>query len=198
MIDKPKDDPGRKQLGFAEAVVREFEFVEASYGFRRIEESITFVRYESDQIFLNVYHGRSSYEIGVELGKLVADPSVNRYGLSYVIAGLAPEYEGQTSFQATEPKTIAKCVAKAARIVESYCGPALAGDREAFQKIEEAARVEGERLLVRYKYGAIINRADHAWENKDRVRAAELYEEAEPGLDTTRKRRLDYIRRKIR
>lgn len=48
----------------------------------------------------------------------------------------------------------------------------------------------GEEMAI----GAVIDNADKAWERKDYRLATELYEEALPGLDDTRRRRLEYLR----
>jgi hypothetical protein len=64
-------DPGkdRSQLGFADAVRSSFTFLRA-YGLIPVEENATFVRYESDAVFINVYHWLGSFEVGVEIGRL--------------------------------------------------------------------------------------------------------------------------------
>src|SRR5215471_1441934 len=59
--------PERGQLGFQEAV--RFSFLN-SYGFKTVQEQTTFVRFESATVFVNVYHGRASFELGVEIGRL--------------------------------------------------------------------------------------------------------------------------------
>lgn len=48
----------RWQLGFKDAVLFGFGFL-STYGLRTVEEDATFVRYESDSVFVNVYHGRA-------------------------------------------------------------------------------------------------------------------------------------------
>lgn len=188
--------PGRAKLRFAEAVRREFEFLERIFGFRCTEESPTFVRYESDYVFVNVFHGRGSFEIGIELG-IRSQPTIH-FRLPEILAGLAPGYTGERMFQASTAPAVAKCVARLARIVDDHCSAALAGDRFALRAVENAAGVESERVTLQYQYGAIIDRADHAWEAGEREKAALLYASAERALDETRRRRLSYMRAKSR
>lgn len=59
-----------------------FDFLRA-YGLKPVEEDVTFVRYESDAMFVNVYHGRGSFEIGVEIGRL---DRPEKYGLDYIVS----------------------------------------------------------------------------------------------------------------
>ena len=194
MIARFTEGPDRWRLRFAEAVVREFAFLESELGFRRTKEETTFVRYESDRLFLNVFHGRGSFEIGVELGRL-AEPTTH-YRLPILVAALAPEYEGRTVFQASSQEAVQNCVAEAARLLREKCGAALAGHAEALRLAEQESQAEGERLTLRYQFGATIARADEAWESKDLARAKVLYETAECALDDTRSRRLRYLLRK--
>ena len=194
MIARFTEGPDRWRLRFAESVVREFAFLESEFGFRRTKEETTFVRYESDQVFLNVFHGRGSYEIGIELGEL-ADPGW-LFGLSTLIAALAPKYEGRTEFQASNPQAVENCVAKAARILRANCGAALAGDGEALQRVRQRGRTEAKKATLRAQFGPTIARADEAWNSKDLERAKVLYENAESALDETRSRRLRYLLRK--
>lgn len=184
----------RSRLGFAEAVARWFSFLESTFGFHQVKQDATFVRYESDVLFLNVFHGRGSYEIGVELGKL-EKPEVH-YRLPVLVAALAPGYTGSTVFQASSRSSVERCVAEVARTLEAYCGAALRGDAETFRVVEQEARAESERVTLQAQFGAIIDRADQAWDTKDLGRARELYRRAEAALDATRRRRLHYLTRR--
>ena len=180
----------RRRLKFAETVVREFGFVKA-YGFRQVRGSATFVRYESDRLFLNVFHGRGSYEIGIELGRL-SSPELH-YRLPVLVAALVREPIGQTVFQASNLHAVKKCVVEVARILKEFCGAALAGDSEAFRLIEKAAEAESERVTLHAQFSAIIDRADQAWEAKELDLATSLYQKAQPALDEARSRRLEYL-----
>jgi hypothetical protein len=59
----------RSFLRFPEEVIKRFIFLEA-LGFRRMNTKPTLVRYESSVIGINVYQGRQSYEIGLEIESL--------------------------------------------------------------------------------------------------------------------------------
>ena len=56
----------RTKLGFKEAVREHFKFL-SEFGFREVQALTTIVRYRSRNLELCVYHGRISYEIGVEI-----------------------------------------------------------------------------------------------------------------------------------
>jgi hypothetical protein len=81
----PSFTPGsdREKLGFAGAVASSFAFLVADHGFRVVSEVSTLVRFESETVAVQVFHGRGSYELGVEL-HLAADGA--HYSLREVIA----------------------------------------------------------------------------------------------------------------
>ena len=57
--------PNRDVLGFSRTVFQYFNFLCSDYGFQVTDQSATLVRFESNDVFINVYHGRASYELGV-------------------------------------------------------------------------------------------------------------------------------------
>lgn len=65
MMGRFEPGPGRERLGFEAAVVENFAFLKEA-GFECVRRECTFVRYESKRVFVNVYHGRGSFELGVE------------------------------------------------------------------------------------------------------------------------------------
>ena len=59
-------------LRFAETVEENFSFLQG-HGFKRVQSEPAFVRFESSCIHLNVYHGRQSFEVGLEISPVGAD-----------------------------------------------------------------------------------------------------------------------------
>jgi len=189
-------DPGedRGKLGFRDAVLSSFEFLQA-YGLTPVEENATFVRYQSDAVFVNVYHGRGSFEIGVEIGRL---DRPERYGLGYIVSWAgkqAWEAEGfgrGTMFQVTSREGVHNIVPKVAELVKKYGDLFLTG-RAAFydelQKANDRASVayEREQMLTR-----IRKEADAAWTAKDFGRVAELLQPVHSDLTEVESKRLAY------
>lgn len=64
----------KRELGFHHAVLSDFGFLEADHDFRNTRGSTCDlrhdVRYESDQVFIEIFHGMRDYEVGVEFGLL--------------------------------------------------------------------------------------------------------------------------------
>jgi hypothetical protein len=59
---EPEKD--RWKLGFKEAVLASFDYLR-SYGLQCVQADVTYVRHDSTKVFVNVYHGRGSYEMNV-------------------------------------------------------------------------------------------------------------------------------------
>lgn len=192
MIARFTPGADRARLGFAEAVRKDFRFLEVEYGFHVVCEDVTFVRYESERLFVNGFHGRGSFEIGVEVGRLL-DLSTH-YRLPDLIQALAPD-AGSMFFQASDPEAVAACVHRAAQALRTHCAPILKGDDDAFRRVADVAAAKARALTLQAQYGAVIDSADRAWDSKDLSEALKLYAKAEPALDEARKRRLEYLRR---
>ena len=79
----PDSDVGRmrRSLRFSEQAQKYFSYLVESWGFRLVRDVSTLVRFENRQVYLQVFHGRVSFEVGLELGLLEDPPDVN-YDLS--------------------------------------------------------------------------------------------------------------------
>lgn len=189
-------DPGkdRWKLGFKDAVLSNFGFLR-TYGLKPVEEDVTLVRYESDAVFVNVYHGRGSFEIGAEIGRL---DRTEKYGLDYIVSWAgkqAWEAEGfgrGTMFQVSTHEGVQNFVPKVAELVKKYGDPFLTGNPvfyDELQKVNEQASMafEREQMLTR-----IRKEADAAWTAKDFARVAELLQPIRPDLTDVESKRLAY------
>lgn len=87
----------RADLYFPELVHKHFHFLGVQ-GFRCVKQDVTFVRFESSVLFVNIYHGRRSYEIGLEFGQPGnSDDEDNPYNISVLLelmeSPIAKEYK---------------------------------------------------------------------------------------------------------
>lgn len=194
-------DPGkdRWKLGFKDAVLSSFEFLQA-YGLTPVEQDATFVRYESGGVFVNVYHGRGSFEIGVEVGRL---DRPEKYGLGYIVSRAgrqAWEAEGfgrGTMFQVSTREGVQNIVPKIAELVKKYGRPFLSGSPEFYDELQKvnyqaSVQFEREQMLTR-----IRKEADAAWAGKDLGRVAELLQPIRGELTEIETKRLAYAEKHI-
>jgi hypothetical protein len=190
MNDSSVDGGGAGRLGFVDLVLKTFSFLRG-LGFEVGRRETTLVRFESGTMFVNVYHGRSSYQVGLELGRIAEG---EMYSLHEILRSFAPAEVEVALCQTTDPVVLERCLATMAWIVEKNCGSLLAGDRGAFKRLDSVTARSRRSATIQAQFGAIVDRADRAWENKDFALAAELYEKASPALDETRMRRLAFLR----
>jgi len=191
---KTEPSQDRWKLGFKEAVLASFQFLR-SYDFKPVQEQDTFVRYESESAFVNVYHGRASYEIGVEIGRLDRQ---EKYGLGYLVSWAgkdAWETEGfgrSTMFQVSTREGVQEFVPKVADLVEKYGDQFLLGTAAFYDKLQTA----NERAAIAYEREQMLSRikkeADSAWDQKDFARVVELYQPIQDNLTEIEAKRLAY------
>ena len=129
---KPTAGPDRARLGFTEAVLSSFSFLTKDFNFCVVKTEPTFVRYESPSVFANIYHGRASFELGFESGRLNdgSGREEHPYSLDVIIELMrAREETGYTFLQASTRARVQELVPKLASLVQSYAASALTGDR---------------------------------------------------------------------
>jgi hypothetical protein len=180
--------PDRSLLGFAEAVERSFGFLAGEYGFRVVDVRSTFVRYETERAFVNVFHGRGSYELGVEIGRWIevdGDLVEQKFPIVDVIA-LEHDLSavGCRSFATTEKEPLGRFVAQLAEWTRCFAGRALEGDPAVF----DAVSAQNTRRSIELQEGWTATRlrsiADDAWHRKDWGRVIDAYGEIVSELHT--------------
>src|SRR5437867_2829688 len=126
--------PEREALGFVPAAEDAFRFLIRDYAYRIVKTETTLLRYESDRLFVNVYRGRGSYELGFELGQHRERP--HQPEVFYTLTDILDAAEvltasGYTLLQASTPERVERLVHELARVVQQHAGPVLRGDYRA-------------------------------------------------------------------
>jgi hypothetical protein len=175
----PGDD--RWRLGFAEAVETSFGFLARELGFRVVVAQSTFVRYESEQVFVNVFHGRGSYELGVEVGRWVeldGDVVEEKFSVGDVIAldhdGAAVGYR---SYATTEKEPLGRFVAQLADWTQRFASRVLEGDDATFDHLRAQGARRSEEMMEGSKTTRLRATADEAWHKQDWGRVVDAYGE---------------------
>jgi hypothetical protein len=186
----------RGELGFVAVAQAAFNFLVEEFGFRLVKsEPPTFVRYESDVMFLNVYHGRRSYELGVEVGPL-ADPVGLRYGLPDVLGAiLGWDDKSRTYFQASNAQAVRRCVGAIADLVASHYGAVLMGDRTVLERVAAYRSEKNQAYEKQALQRPVREAADKAWRAKDYENVQRLYSSIRNDLSLVERKRLDYAER---
>ncbi|MCW5610640.1 MAG: hypothetical protein KIS83_08170 [Rubrivivax sp.] len=160
----------RTDLHFARKVRGAFLFLE-EMGFTVVEATSTLVRYRKDDIEVDVYHGRQSYEVGAGVTAFGV-----RYSMSEIIrtadAAAAQIYRSPV---ATTPEGIADGLEELSSLMKGYGGVALKGDRQFFSKLAKQREQWSEDYALDVMAGQLRPRAEEAFRRGNYAMAAELY-----------------------
>jgi hypothetical protein len=193
MIGNPPLDRG--QLGFIEYVKVSFSFLSKEYDFHVVKTEPTFVRYESSGVFVNIYHGRASFELGFEIGRL--DDRTGKeeppYTLSMIVEHMGAKHRtGYTFFQCSTRDSVKQCVPKLANLVQSYAPSFLSGDPAAYKQLLKTRSDIGKRITKDFKLRAVREKATSAWRARDYAQVADLYESIFEDLTRAEISKLNY------
>lgn len=205
-MPRARAGPGRSRLGFAQAVEESFVFLVSRYGYRLASAQPTFVRYESGRLFVNVFHGRGSYELGVEIGrriKVSGRPAEEQFTLREVIAldhDLADV--GYRAFTTSQREPLARFVAQLAAWTQEFAQRALEGDSATFAALgDQQARISRE-MLDGWRAEDLRADAAEAWRKADWDSVISAYTEIDERLETvelkgSERLRLNYARKRL-
>jgi len=146
-------------------------------------------------VFINVYHGRSSCEIGAEFG--LNDEPERRYGIGYMIRAADPdEVERFRLPVATTIEKVKSGVRYLASIVRRHGGPVLVGDRAFFIHVKSLVQQWWDNYVADAEYSRVQPEAAQAFREKDYKRAAKLYECIKGKLTPAELKKLEYAQRR--
>jgi hypothetical protein len=191
----------RWKLGFKEAALASFRFLR-DYGLECAQSDVTFVRYDSPKIFVNVYHGRGSYELNVEIGRYEGSRKDSPMGLDAVLGWKrAPERKLLNTevplFRAENPESLQEIVPRMAALFRKYAEPLLEADEESFKSFDEYCNLESIRLGERYTTGTTRWKAGRALQQKDWKQVIQSYESMREDLSQREAAELAYAQQQV-
>jgi hypothetical protein len=189
----------RAKLGFVDSVLTNFQFL-TEMGFNPVQKEVTFVRYESVNVFVNVFHGRASFELGVEIG-IRCEPT-ERVTLYDVVAwadALKREGFGQhVIFQVSSPEGVQRFVPKLADLLRRYGQPFLRADTNAYTEVLEARSRATRDYERQVQLDDLRKRAEVAWNSKDFAGVVDLYGSVGSDVTSVESKRLAYAEKQVR
>ena len=124
----------RSVLRFAEEVKDRFSFLE-TLGFRHVRSEPTFVRFESPRASVNVYHGRRSFEIRLEIES--ASSPTDAYSFSEILRLVDREQGEQYRNYATHTaQGVAEGVGKLAELFQRCIAAGILNDKQLFARLK--------------------------------------------------------------
>ena len=197
MLNK-EPSPERATLGFREAVLSSFKFL-SDVGLRPVKEEMTLVRYESSEVFVNVYHGRASFELGVEIGRL-QEPAekLTLYDIiAWAGAEKAESFGQHVTFQVSSREGVQEFVPKLAHLVQKYGAPFLKADATAYCAVHEARSRGAVEYEKQVNLRDVRRRAETAWHAKDYTQIVELYGPVREELTEVEAEKLAYAEKQV-
>jgi hypothetical protein len=193
----------RERLGFVDAVCRSFGFLTTEFGFTIVTQTPTMVRFEGNRTIVQVFHGRSSYVLGVEIGlKTPSRDGEVRYSLRELVAlDESPGDVDYGEFQISSAVRLPAFVEQLAELTRRIGVKALEGDLEIFERLAEQRRREGRVLTDASTAMWLREQAGKAWQDRDFASVVDAYA-ALASLETVEMRRsetarLAYARRQL-
>jgi hypothetical protein len=185
----------RGSLGFTEQVLSSFSFLTEHYDFHVVKIKPTIVRYESSSVFINIFHGRSSFELGFEIGRI--DDGTGReeypYRLDTIVELMgAQEKAGATFFQASTRKSVKESVPQLASLAQSCASPFFTNDPVMFERLRKTSLAISLRIMKDLKRRTVRREAEVAWRSKDYAKIADLYESIREDLSPAEMKKLIY------
>jgi hypothetical protein len=182
MAELPRSETARQRgrLGFGVAVSESFRFL-LDRGFELRELSDTYARYESDRRLVRVFHGRSSYELGVEVGRWIVVDGVRREQIfplrDIVSLAVDPASVGYGGTSATAAETVRKFTGQLAGWTQQFASGLLDNGDEVFEQLCERNASLGETSRDAQRATLIRSRADAAWRERDFATVINAYKE---------------------
>lgn len=188
----------RSGLRFAELVQKHFAFLEAQ-GFRRVRSEPTFVRFESRSLFINIYHGRSSFEIGAELGRREdSEDEKQPYPMSALlgVAGV-PTAKEYRDYATHTPDGVNEGLGKLAELFRDHVSPNLqtAG---LFQLLKQQRQTWASDFADGVNLRQARRKLDAAWHAKDYAEVVALLRPLRDALTPTELHKLEYAEKHVR
>lgn len=196
--------PASSRSGFGfEALAREaFSFLKDDLSFQVVESGDTRVRYESPRRFVNVYYGRSSYEVGVEVGRWLdvdGQRTEQLFPLVHLLAVEADESQLDRIRTATTRDQLGRELQRLATLLEAHATLLTNGD-DLFDRMSELNAALSDSYLEGIPASRLRARADDAWKRRDLDTVLLAYTEIDRELATVTLReseraRLEYARK---
>jgi hypothetical protein len=180
----------RRAFHFPEAVEANFGFL-AGRGFKRVQGEETLVRFQSDRAYVNVYHGRKSFEVGLEIGPFQSVEAP--YSMSEIIrlveANKADEYR---NYSARSTEGVAEGVRQLAALFHRYVDAGLLKDPKLFESLLVGRETWKQGFALEVNLTQVRRKLEAAWHSKDYAKVVELLKPLRDALTPTELQKLDY------
>jgi hypothetical protein len=187
----------RHPLRFAEMVEENFSFLQ-EHEFKRLQSEPTFVRFESRRSYVNVYHGRRSFEIGLEIGLLGAGSDEIPHSMSEIIRLVEPEKLAEyRDYGAHTAEDVAEGVRGLAARFRRYVDAGILDDAGFFERLRESHKAAVDDYWKKGELTQARRELDAAWHAKNYAKVVEVLEPLRADLTSTELKKLEYAKKEL-
>jgi hypothetical protein len=177
----------RSVLRFAEEVEDSFSFLKP-LGFRRARSEPTFVRFESPQASINVYHGRRSFEIGLEI-----ESPTDAYSFSEILRLVDREQgEKYRNYATHTTQGVVEGVGKLAERFQRCIAAGILNDKQLFSRLKLQRQELATNYALETQLQQARRKAEVAWRNKDYASVVEAFKPLRAALTATEVGKLEF------
>ena len=153
------------------------------------------MRFEGNRLRMDVCCERNSNMVFFSISR--KDRGVE-YDLEEILLALAPELVTEAYCSKTDLPTLYRGLGRVANLCRKQLRGVFKLDKMDLDLIETHVRDRRNRLLLSLNFGNRLGLANRAWETKKWKDAFALYSGAEEALAPYQKRRLEFLRRRLR
>ena len=186
----------RSVLRFAEEVKDHFSFLEA-LGFHCVRSEATFVRFESPKASINVFHGRHSFEIDLEVESAQSPTDV--YSFSEILRLVDREQGEQYRNYATHtPQGVAEGVGKLAELFQRCIAAGILNDKQLFSRLKLQRQELARNYALETQLVQARRKSESAWHKKDYAAVVEALKPLRAALTATEVGKLEFAEKQLR
>lgn len=192
MVTKPI--PSRSFFRFDTEVKHRFSFLEF-HGFWCVHSEATFVQFKSIKCAISIYHGRLSYEIGLDIE---FQQSQNSYSIAEIQRLKKYNFDSQyRKVSARSVKNVADVVHKLANLFEQCVNAGVLTDDDLIPQLEYERKKWGHEFALRVELSQALEKSTTAWQKKDFNQFVQILTPLQEHLSQVNIKKLEYALKKI-
>lgn len=185
-VQLPQDE-----MGFEEAVLRSFAFLQLELGFKLIESGPTCVNYTNPNgLSVRISHGRSSFQVRLEVARPAADGKLEV--LDAIDFGTSADPPREYFFQASTPEAVKNSVQKLALLLSETGRAVLRGDLFAFKRVRDQQLRNSKEVQLKWALADARLAAAQAWREGDFDAFVSALDPLKEDLSSTELKKLAY------
>lgn len=194
MIDT---DAKWSQLRFEEAVLSEFRFLIADYGFHLASSDSSLVRYRhDDDVDVVVRHDRQAFQVSATVIPIETGEQFSTWEIARLAQ--APGLSTTGLYQATTPAHILAVVPTLARLLRLYGTEILRGNPAAIARLRAQQSLASQRFAAEGHARWVREQVFNAWSRRDYPAVIRVLGEIRASLTPAELRKMEYAERQLK